>query len=220
MSAIDDEMETIETYVPAGIKPGESMNVQTEDGRIFSVVVPEGLQVGDKLRVSVSHSSGSSQVMSHNKEYSDSQKSIGAAAAGAVIGTLLLGPIVGVVVAGVAVYATTRDDKIGDVSRSVGMAAMSVFDKGSELATKYQVKEKLSAAGNATVSKFNEIDSEYHVRDKVSEGASVLAAKAKELDAKHGISSKAASLVTSGVAMAATEMFKASTRAPSSTARK
>jgi hypothetical protein len=223
MSDIDHEMETIECTVPAGITSGELMNVQTQDGRIYSVQVPQGYSSGDLLRVAVTRSCSdgdSVQVMSQQHSYSNTQQTIGVAAASAIVGTLLVGPIVGVVVAGVAVYASTRDDQIGDVARGVGGAAMSAFDKGNELATRYHVKEKFAAATSATMSKLKEIDNEHHVVDKAKEGANKLLVGAKDFDTKYGISTKASGLVVSGISAGANEFLRATSRSGSSTARK
>jgi hypothetical protein len=44
---------------------------------------------------------------------------IGAAAAAAVAGTLIIGPVTGVCVAGAALYATTREDEVGQIARKV-----------------------------------------------------------------------------------------------------
>ena len=217
---VEDELETIECVVPSEAIPGTSINVQTPDGRIYSVVVPEGYKAGDKLRVSVSHSSGEAQVVSAKKEYSTATKTIGAAATGAVIGTLLVGPVVGIVVAGAAVYATTRDDQVGDVARNVGSYAASAFDKGAELAKQYQIPEKLNAAASATKSKLMEINEEYKVTEKVSQGASVAATKAKEMDERYGISSKAGSLLSQGASMAASSISRSMMGSSQGTERK
>ena len=217
---VEDELETIECVVPADAVPGTSINVQTPDGRIYSVVVPEGYKAGDRLRVSVSHSSGEAQILSAKKEYTSATKAIGAAATGAVIGTLLVGPVVGIVVAGAAVYATTREDQIGDAARNVGTYAVSAFDKGTELAKQYHVPEKINAAASATKSKLMEINVEYKVTERISQGASAAASKAKEMDERYGISSKAGSLLSQGVSMAASSISKSVMRPTSGNERK
>ena len=210
--SVDDELETIECVVPPEASSGTSINVQTPNGKIYAVVVPEGYKPGDKLRVSVSHSSGEAQIVYTKQEHSAASKAVGAAATGAVIGTLLVGPVVGIVVAGVAVYATTREDRIGEVARNVGSLAVSAFDKGTDLAKQYHLPEKLAAAAHATKSKLVEINDEYKVTEKVSQGAGVVADKAKELDQKYGISSKTGDLFKQGVSLATSSLSKAATR--------
>lgn len=83
-----------------------------------------------------------------------------------ITGTLVLGPVVGVIAAGGAVYATTRNDDIGAASRAVGSAAMSAFNYTSALCTKHKVYDKLKSAGEATVAKLAEVNEEFKLTDK------------------------------------------------------
>ena len=53
----------------------------------------------------------------------------GAAVVGGVAATLVAGPVIGVVAAGGAAYAATRSDKVGDVAKSTGEAALAVGGK-------------------------------------------------------------------------------------------
>ena len=53
----------------------------------------------------------------------------GAAVVGGVAATLLVGPVVGVAAAVGAGYAATRTDKVGDVAKSTGEAAVAVGGK-------------------------------------------------------------------------------------------
>ena len=48
---------------------------------------------------------------------------LGAAGLAAVAGALMVGPVTGVCVAGVALYATTREDEMGTAARQAGSAA-------------------------------------------------------------------------------------------------
>ena len=83
-----------------------------------------------------------------------------------ITGTLILGPVVGVLAAGGAVYATTREDDIGAASRAVGSAAISAFNYTSALCTKHKVYDKIKSAGEATVAKLAEVNEEYKLTDR------------------------------------------------------
>lgn len=232
----DIDYETIECTIPSNVEPGVPMHVQTEDGRMFTVIVPSGYRTGDHLTVTiprnaeggsmttapsiptsttsttVSTTSDTETTVGQPMTYTSNERSIGAAAVGAVIGTILLGPVVGVVVAGAAVYASTRDDRVGEAARSVGGVAYSAINATTELAEKYHVKEKLAAAGTATANKLSEINQEYKVTDKVKEAGSSVAKQAAELDTKYGISNKASNLFAQGVSAG----FRAAASASSS----
>lgn len=58
-----------------------------------------------------------------------SKVAVGAAVVGGIAGAVLVGPVVGVVAAGGAAYAATRNDKVGDVAKSTGQAALAVGNK-------------------------------------------------------------------------------------------
>lgn len=203
----------IEVIIPAGVSTGDTINTQTGDGRTFAVLLPAGISVGQKLTVMIPRFSSihdnnvtetvaavetSSNSISTQKEYSSNAKTIGAAATAAVIGTLLIGPVTGIIVAGVAVYATTRNDKIGETTKAVGGATCAIYDKGNEVATKYQLWDKAKSAVAATSTKLNEINQEYHLTDKAYAAGSQALTTAKEIDAKYKISETATEAVVSG----------------------
>lgn len=47
--------------------------------------------------------------------------------------------------------ATTRGDKVGEVARSTGSAAVTAYGKAKDVAEKYHVSEKISSATKSTV---------------------------------------------------------------------
>ena len=47
--------------------------------------------------------------------------------------------------------ATTRGDKVGEVARSTGGAAVTAYGKAKDVAEKYHVSEKISSATKSTV---------------------------------------------------------------------
>uniref|UniRef100_A0A7S0QHA4 Uncharacterized protein n=1 Tax=Cryptomonas curvata TaxID=233186 RepID=A0A7S0QHA4_9CRYP len=66
----------------------------------------------------------------HNSEAvdskSDDQVVAGAAVAGAAVGVLVGGPLIGLVGAGAAAYAATCENQVGDVARSAGTTTVAM----------------------------------------------------------------------------------------------
>ena len=213
-----EEFESLEVIIPSGVSEGDAINVQTDDGRMFEVIVPKNAKVGEKLVVMIAKTAqGGASVIGevHHKPPSSNAVALGAGATGAVIGTLLLGPVVGVVAAGAAIYATTREDKLGEAARSTGSFACNTYEKTVEVANKYQVGEKLKVAGEATTKKLAEIDQEFKVSDNAVKAAQCLWRSAVEFDNKYKITSQASDAVVKGVSMAAREVGTIANSTPS-----
>lgn len=102
--------DLLQVRIPPGVTSGSSLTVQSADGRLFAVVVPEGLRPGDLLTVDIRDAAGGSTVVvaeaavdpsalsrdsAGGGEGSSSKTALGAAAVGAVVGTILIGPITG-----------------------------------------------------------------------------------------------------------------------------
>jgi hypothetical protein len=96
--------------VPQGAVPGSNLTIQAEDGRLFSIIIPEGVRAGDLLTVDIrdGDTGGSTVVRAEpastgqldttaGSSSAGSKAALGAAAVGAVVGTLLIGPITGIV---------------------------------------------------------------------------------------------------------------------------
>jgi hypothetical protein len=125
----------ISVTIPNGVLPGQPLNVQAPDGRMFQIIVPQDVRAGQTINVVVDNSAqsgssttmaaggGSSSAMSmppvNPTDPRSNRAAIGAAAAAAVAGTLIIGPVTGVCVAGAALYATTREDEVGQIARQV-----------------------------------------------------------------------------------------------------
>jgi hypothetical protein len=106
--------------------------------------------------------------------------------------------LAGVVIAGAALYATTRTDKVGGAARGVGGAAATTYDKAAESAEKHHVGEKISAASHATYHKAKEIDSQYHITDNVKHATAVAALEAKKLNDRYDITGKSSRAMAAG----------------------
>lgn len=192
--------------IPPNCHPGQPLNIQTPDGRLFNIIIPNGTQPGQTLTVEIlEDAQGGSHVIvaedtvtTTNAPHESNKAALGAAAVGAVIGTLLIGPITGIVVAGAALYASTRNDQIGDATRSTGSAAVSAYGKTVEAAEKYHVREKVGAATEATMKKAHEINEQYKVTEHIHSATKEIAKGAKELDQKYDITGKTVSFLQAG----------------------
>ena len=126
----------IAVTLPAGVVAGQQLNVQAPDNRIFQIIVPNGVQGGQTINVVVDggvQSGSSTTAVSSTAAGAGSlslppvdptdprsnRAALGVAAAAAVAGTLIIGPVSGVCVAGAALYATTREDEVGQLARQV-----------------------------------------------------------------------------------------------------
>lgn len=80
----------------------------------------------------------------------------GAAGAGAlggamVIGSVISAPIMGAMAgAGALVYATTREDGVGEAARTVGTGTSNAVTKAREVNAEYKLTEKAANAAKAT----------------------------------------------------------------------
>ena len=102
--------QAMRLQIPRGLMAGDTFIVTPDTGRVFTVIVPENALPGSFIEVIVpdeittgfvsADDNPSSVNMSVNKTRA------GAALAGALIGTFLMGPIVGIIFAGGAAYAT------------------------------------------------------------------------------------------------------------------
>jgi len=107
------------------------------------------------------------------------------------VGTLLIGPITGVVVAGVALYATTRQDKIGEPAVRVGGVAAAGYDSTKAAAEKHDVYNRVKAAGAATAKKAGEIDEQYKVSKNVKAATTATVTEAIRINNKYDITGQA-----------------------------
>jgi hypothetical protein len=190
---------SMEVRIPRGLNPGDSLNVQASDGKIYSIIIPAGVRAGDLLRVDIQQpmvgSSGSNIVPTASATPDHERTAVGAAAVGGVVGTLLIGPVLGLVVAGAALYATTREGDVGDAARAAGSTAALTFDKASK---KHHLGDRIKAASDATIKKAKELDEEYKIVDNVKSAASDAYVEAVKINEKYDITGTAARSITMG----------------------
>ena len=176
--------------LPQGSQPGQSLNVSAPDNRIFQIVIPPNCHAGQTINVVVDDTvaSGSSTHVADIAPTADpiqptDPKSngavIGAAATAAVLGTLFVGPITGVCVAGASIYASTRQDNMGSITREIGAKACDAY----ALAKKHGVFDKIKSAGEATIKKAAEVNQEYHLTERAS-------AAVQDFDREHKVTER------------------------------
>ena len=102
----------------------------------------------------------------------DSKIIAGAAVVGGVAATLLVGPVVGIVAAGGAAYAATRSDKVGEVAKSTGQAAVAVTGKAVDLNKEHGITDKIGDGLKNTATAVQGFDQKHDVSGKVAGGIS------------------------------------------------
>lgn len=189
------DQTTLEIQIPYGAKPNDRVTVVAPDGRTIEILVPVGCHGGQRINIVIDNnvSGGSTSAPQTGTFISTDAKSsraaIGIAAAAAVTGLILVGPIAGVAVAGAALYATTREDSIGDAARQGGVVACSTFDFGMMKAKEHNIFERLKDAGQATYQKAVEVNNELRITEQASTAA-------RDLNNEHHITDR---LATAGV---------------------
>jgi DnaJ-class molecular chaperone len=48
----------VQVQIPQGVTAGSQLHVQIEDGRLFTIIVPEGMHPGDMLAVEIHEDAG------------------------------------------------------------------------------------------------------------------------------------------------------------------
>jgi hypothetical protein len=110
--------QVMRIQIPIGLSAGDSFIVTPTNGRVFTVIVPEGAPGGSFIQVIVPDEA---QAVQPKDGVKLTKATIGAAVVGGVIGAVVLGPVCGLLLAGGAAYATTREHgKVGEASRKVG----------------------------------------------------------------------------------------------------
>ena len=189
--SVRHDQTTIEIQIPYGAKPNDRIAVVAPDGRTIEILVPAGCHGGQRINIVVDNNiSGGSTSASQSGTFQStdarsSRAAVGIAAAAAVTGLILVGPLAGVAVAGAALYATTREDSIGDAARQGGAVACTAFDFGMMKAKEHNVFERLKDAGHATYQKAVEVNNDLRITEQ-----------ARDLNNEHHITDR---LSTAGV---------------------
>jgi len=125
------------------------------------------------------------------------QRLAGAAVVGAGIATVATGSIVlGAAAATGAAYAATRNDKVGEVARATGDAAVATFQRAKDVDREHQLTARAKEAAVGAVHKARELDGKYHLADRAKGAVS----SAKRFEQEHRILDSVATGVTKGLA--------------------
>ena len=133
---------TYAIVVPANARGGDPLNILVPTIQTTAsappLVPPKPLKVNDAALVTSSNitvpvTDSNNTVAIPNPQMSEAKKTLGAAGVALTAGVLMSGPVVGAILAGGAVYASTRNDKVGETTKAVGEATIRAIDKGREL---------------------------------------------------------------------------------------
>lgn len=233
--------------VPATCAVGSFITVSYED-KYYEIAVPSG-GPGNAIQVAIPNtnvnaSAPSMEVLTINepiatavesnavfetaiapakppKPMGENTKMAIAAAAGVVVGSLILGPtIVGACVVGGVAYAVHRNmpskptdgtsSHVEDGSSSTNNSEPTMMSKVSAAGTatilaarqadeKYQVSSTISATATKAVVAAKETDEKYKITEKTQAAAAAAVVKMQEVDQKYQISAKAGEATQAGV---------------------
>eukprot|EP00638_Chattonella_subsalsa_P007200 CAMPEP_0117762084 /NCGR_PEP_ID=MMETSP0947-20121206/17697_1 /TAXON_ID=44440 /ORGANISM="Chattonella subsalsa, Strain CCMP2191" /LENGTH=194 /DNA_ID=CAMNT_0005583263 /DNA_START=84 /DNA_END=665 /DNA_ORIENTATION=+ len=118
----------------------------------------------------------------------------GAAAIGAVAGLCISGPIVAVAAGGAAAYATTREDKVGEVARSTGKAVGEAAKGIKRFNEEHKITEKAITTTKKAVCKAQDVNREHQIGQKtkvivetIGEGSKRAWESARNFEQEHKI---------------------------------
>jgi hypothetical protein len=126
------------------------------------------------------------------KEESMSSHKWAAGVAGGVVGTLLGGPLLGVVAGGAAAYYTEQEGAAGDISRALGEVATTTGAKVKELNEKHHLLEKSKQVADEAWDKVKDFEVQHHLSEKSKRAAKEAWENAKKLNKEHKIMDKLA----------------------------
>ena len=126
-----------------------------------------------------------------NEETVSSQKWT-SGVAGGVVGTLLGGPLLGVVAGGAAAYYSEREGAAGDISRALGEVAKATGEKAKELNEKHHLVNKSKQLADEAWVKVKDFEMEHKLGEKCQLAAKEAWDNAKNLNREHKILDKVA----------------------------
>lgn len=129
----------ISVQIPPNVREGETFQVTPVNGSPFSVVVPKGVAPGSFVNIALPVNSVAPAAAAVSSDDTSCQITmnktvLGAAVAGCVVGSIFLGVIGGVVIAGACGYAASvpSDSKVSRTMRKVGDATIKGIAESSE----------------------------------------------------------------------------------------
>jgi hypothetical protein len=116
---------------------------------------------------------------SKEKTHSNMEKGLGVSLAFGMMTSLILGPILGLVLAGSCMYTSTREDKYGESVRYCGDSVLFVLDKSIDTCRKCNVDDIMP------------LKQRKHVSETISAASEHAIKQLQDLDAKFGVTSRA-----------------------------
>uniref|UniRef100_A0A7S0XBN5 Uncharacterized protein n=1 Tax=Chromulina nebulosa TaxID=96789 RepID=A0A7S0XBN5_9STRA len=197
---------TLEVAIPDNVEVGSTVNVLYE-GNYYQILVPENAP-GKSIQVvlpnipiidaNTSTEELELEYNTENKKSSNRSYAVAAGVAGAVIGTILVGPLVtgAVVIGGAAVYAASRKKNNDDSTEDNGIIGKATH-KVHEIDSKYEISATATKVVNAGVVKAKEIDDKMKISETLTTVSATITSKVKETDEKFGITTKTNEVLTS-----------------------
>lgn len=124
---IQTEERFINVQIPRGLQPGETFLATQPDGEVITVTVPPGALPGSFVDVVVPTSDLEGENNTNQPAYCLKKPTVGGAVVGAVVGTLLLGPIGGLLFAGAGAAAGSNSNTIKSSTRSASETTMDTL---------------------------------------------------------------------------------------------
>ena len=136
----------------AGKHPQTTQQIVTAAPKVMAA----GEKVADRAKTADPEGNGS---VSNGLKVMAGAAAVGGVAVGAVTGSVL----VGVAAAGGAAYAVTRSDKIGDMGKATGKAAIAGYAKAKQVNEEHQLTTKAKALVVTSYAKAKEVDEKHHI---------------------------------------------------------
>lgn len=115
--------------------------------------------------------------------------------AGGVVGTLVGGPVLGIVAGGASAYYSKKEGAAGDISRAIGEIGSASYLKAKELNQKHHLLDKSRKAASSAWTKAKELNKKNHILDKSKVVTKKALSRAKKFDEKHHVVKSFASFV-------------------------
>jgi hypothetical protein len=114
---------------------------------------------------SSSNSDGARQTATPEEARTNSQRAVGAGAAGAVLGLLVGGPVLSIVFGFGTVYYSKQEGATGDLARALGEIALVARDKWKEVDSKHHIVDQGREVANEAIHRIQ--DRRDHRRQRV-----------------------------------------------------
>jgi len=166
--SIDAEIsdDTIVTAEAIPSSPGSSLTGSAHYPSRSETPVPEEQSFGSMSWYSGDNvsSHGDWQNEMSPDEVRVGQRTVGAGAAGAVLGLLVGGPVLSLVIGFGTAYYTKQEGATGDLARALGAVALEARDKWREVNSKHHLVVRSRQAANEAIHQIQKADRKHHGR--------------------------------------------------------